>query len=57
MTFQCHFARHYTAPGKTIFCGPGKGAGNTAPIFERISDFAIAVLFWNEPRRWSANEL
>ncbi len=45
MTFQRHFARHYTPPCKTIFCGPRKGAGNTAPVFERISDFVISVLF------------
>lgn len=57
MTFQRHFVRHYKAPRKTIFCGPRKGAGNTAPVFERISDFAIAVLFWIAARKRSANEL
>jgi len=49
---------HYSSPPcKTIFCGPRKGAGNTAPVFERISDFVIAVLFWIKARKRSANEL
>lgn len=57
MTFQRHLARHYTAPCKTIFYRPRKGAGNTAPVFVRISSFAIAVLFWIEARKRSANEI